>query len=695
MKRFIIFLLVLLSSVCIVYSLEDKNKAALTVKTTDPLSLSIMCSEIDSITFSNVDLNGVVHDSIVTQLVHTPDTILAFPIDSIFDVSFTDQSIHAEIFNNYNDLSTYLNDIEATQMDSATVVSKILTWLNEQDNVVSAALMENNSGIEVTYSQGGTGHITFEHLEEIYDLDEPVFSPERDNASLLTRSSEPIYHDITAIEGEEILKNTNFLFFRGVREEFLQLQNGSYYFNKIIQESPISGFINTPRVGDLNGLSKGLKECSVAIITQTHGADNRSGSFQVEKFSGIAYDLINDVFDTNIVLAFNKYFIRTYLVTWVTPFFFTKYNSGQGVGILNYCWSDSMRVHIDNLATKNANIEQKSFASHVPATLALGNRQRAKKYLSYLCKGYTHSEAVKKTNQYIVSLGNEAWDCKLFEEVECKPKRFFSIENIDSFTKYGPEYAMVYCMIKGWTNLKHDEIKNFKIWYKDEKFEHPDETCKVHEFEVKPGNVFTSKLLNDTLKFTDDGPNVIVFNVLQGDNGIHTYYTLGFEYNDEIYHGKVDSLTCIAQGVTEGDWIDMGLPSGIIWASKNYKETYNIDIDEFIELNLPTKAQFEELFSDDNTYKVQLNSQWIRLVSKHNGNRIDFFFGGSPRTKYVMNGIKYVSTDDRKDYYYNLFWRSDFGFPDIHLLLYKDAKFGFIENAKVDNSNYHCVRLVK
>lgn len=687
--------MVLLSSICIVYSLEDKNKTALTVKTTDPLSLSIMCSEIDSITFSNVDLNGVVHDSIVTQLIHTPDTILVFPIDSIFDVSFTNQSIHAEIINNYNDLSTYLNDIEATQMDSATVVSKILTWLNEQDNVVSAALMENNSGIEVTYSQGGTGHITFEHLEEIYDLDEPVFSPERDNASLLTRSSEPLYHDITAIKDEEILKNTKFLYFRGFDDPLLWSANGSLVFEEAIKQSPISNSIITPKVSNLEGLISGLKESSVAIITQTHG-EPTFGSFMVN-YSPYYLKLYGeDLLQPDLKVYFkDKIFEFSVRIAWVKPKFFDKFETGEGVGVLSYCWSDAMRTYLDSKVNESSNaIKHKSFASQETKTYAPGNRLRAREYLYNLCRGYTHAEAVKNSNKQIATVSpDQGNDGQLFKEVECKPKRFFSIENIDSFTKYGPEYAMVYCMIKGWTNLKHDEIKNFKIWYKDEKFEHPDETCKVHEFEVKPGNVFTSKLLNDTLKFTDDGPNVIVFNVLQGDNGIHTYYTLGFEYNDEIYHGKVDSLTCIAQGVTEGDWIDMGLPSGTIWASKNYKEAYNIDIDEFIELNLPTKAQFEELFSDDNTYKVQLNRQWIRLVSKHNGNRINFPFYASPTTKYVMNGIKYVS--DRKDYYYNLFWRSDFGFPDIHLLLYKDAKFGFIENAKVDYWNYHCVRLVK
>ncbi|MDE7349944.1 MAG: hypothetical protein K2N25_02665, partial [Muribaculaceae bacterium] len=341
---------------------------------------------------------------------------------------------------------------------------------------------------------------------------------------------------------------------------------------------------------------------------------------------------------------------------------------------------------------------------YVNQTYVVDNIKRNIQYLTFLAKGYTHLDAVKYTNKEYKNPS----DGQFFNEkeadgkpIECKPKRFFSIENKVEYTKYSPEAAMVYFLVKGWTNLKHDEIKNFKIWYKDEPFEHPDETCKVHEFEVKPGNVFTSKLLNDNLDYTDNGPNVMVFNLLEGDNGIRTYYTLGFEYNDEIYHGDVGELMCIAKGVTEGDWIDMGLPSGTFWSSSNYNGASGTGYNTLKELaslgNLPSKAQFEELFSDENTYKVPLNKQWIRLVSKHNGNRIDFLFNG-PFIRYVMDGTKIISTDKDEYIVYKTFWCN--GFPtENHIMNYNDGKFGFIDEPQIYYRNItdfsHCARLVK
>lgn len=711
MKRSLLLFLVLLMGICVVYSLEYKNRTALTLKTTDPLATSVMCNEIDSVTFSKMDINGVLHDSIVTQLVHTPDSVLVFPIDSIYNVSFTDEAVNMEIFHNYKDLSSYLDGIGATQMDSVTVVSKILSWLNKQETVVSAALIENNSGIEIAYSHGGTGYITFEQIEDIPEIGEPIYSLGYEQVHPSTRSSEPVYHNISAIEGEEILNNTKFLFFRGVHDPVLWLANGSYVYEETIEKmSPISGSMISTEVCLLGELLYRIKECSVCIITNTHG--NQLGWFMVDYSPYYLKELSEDLLQAAQAVFFKgEKYEFSLPIAWVKPKLFDQHETGDGVGVLSYCWSDPMRSYLDSkVKGSNNEVKHKNFAAQATKTQATGNRLRANSYLSYLCKGYTHLEAIKNANKYMTTVtAEERNDDQFFTEndennnpLDYAPKRFFSIKNRTDFTKYSPEYAIIYCMVKGWTNLKHEETKNFKIWYKDEPFEHPDETCKVHEFEVVPGNQYTSRLLDDDLVYTDNGPNVMVFNTIEGEDGIFTYYTMGFEHNDEIYHGPVDSLICIAKGVTEGEWIDMGLPSGTIWASSDFAGVNNSKYDILVELssmgNLPSRTQFEELLSDENTFKVPLNKQWIRLVSKHNGNRMDFFLPGHNR-RYIMDGTRLIESDNDSYFIYNVFWCN--GFPtENHIMKYEDCEFEFTQltHAKYAaglNNFSHFARFVK
>lgn len=50
---------------------------------------SFFYSALDSITFSNIDLDGVSHDAVVVQEFHTPDSIYRIPLAEIDSVAFT------------------------------------------------------------------------------------------------------------------------------------------------------------------------------------------------------------------------------------------------------------------------------------------------------------------------------------------------------------------------------------------------------------------------------------------------------------------------------------------------------------------------------------------------------------------------------------------------------------------------------
>ena len=51
--------------------------------------LSFNDADIDSITLSRVDENGVVHDGYVTQIIHSKDSVYISPISSIESITFT------------------------------------------------------------------------------------------------------------------------------------------------------------------------------------------------------------------------------------------------------------------------------------------------------------------------------------------------------------------------------------------------------------------------------------------------------------------------------------------------------------------------------------------------------------------------------------------------------------------------------
>ncbi len=164
------------------------------------------------------------------------------------------------------------------------------------------------------------------------------------------------------------------------------------------------------------------------------------------------------------------------------------------------------------------------------------------------------------------------------------------------------------------------------------------------------------------------------------------YYTMGFEYDDgetkNIYYSDVTAIDGITKGVTQGQCIDMGLPSGTKWAAwnmgankpeedggiygwgeptgtytkqpysspaaggySNYEEVVShyggenpasdisgssYDIAHVKWGNgwrLPTVAQWEELMNDEFTIWQQytLNGvKGIRVISKKNNNKIFF-----------------------------------------------------------------------
>lgn len=85
MKRTLFSLVFMLSAVCI---MAQNVGEAFYVYRNDGQFNAFFRSEVDSITYSYEDIEGNLYDDIVTQLVHTPDTVVAIPLSVIDSVGF-------------------------------------------------------------------------------------------------------------------------------------------------------------------------------------------------------------------------------------------------------------------------------------------------------------------------------------------------------------------------------------------------------------------------------------------------------------------------------------------------------------------------------------------------------------------------------------------------------------------------------
>ena len=96
-------------------------------------------------------------------------------------------------------------------------------------------------------------------------------------------------------------------------------------------------------------------------------------------------------------------------------------------------------------------------------------------------------------------------------------------------------------------------------------------------------------------------------------------------YNDGLKHLEIEKLEAMKEGV---EYVDLGLPSGTLWSSGCVKSS-NVGIQrlsylEATKLNIPTKEQYNELFS--NCYKgfhyIQSSNPDGYLFTGINGNTV-------------------------------------------------------------------------
>ncbi|MCI7399777.1 MAG: hypothetical protein MSH57_05150 [Prevotella sp.] len=174
--------------------------------------------------------------------------------------------------------------------------------------------------------------------------------------------------------------------------------------------------------------------------------------------------------------------------------------------------------------------------------------------------------------------------------------------------------------------------------------------------------------------------------IVHRTNGSEDYYTFQEVDHIEAYLEKEYD----PNAPSDGDYIDLGLPSGIKWASCNlggvnpwdfgdYYAGYSAYMQEVAVpegYSIPGSANFEELIENCEVKTVTYNNvQGNMFTSKINGNKIFLPFAGwyDDRGKYYSNGARYWSFSRKAAAGYNNYFHyflhlsNDYAYVDYEI----------------------------
>lgn len=325
----------------------------------------------------------------------------------------------------------------------------------------------------------------------------------------------------------------------------------------IIDCTPVNATLMSNKTeGDINYLLGGLANAGIAIVSHTHGVDI-NGGFQIDN----NYSMVDGV------RGFRFYIRNNYIVYFeekntyvVFPSIFKLIDPGKGVALMNYCWSSMFGEFVEKNYSEKA---KRDFVGYIDEAKMAQNKERVLGYLEQMLNGSVHSKALEKVNSLHYDDGqtfvshNRGNDYRLFS-IESRPPKAHTDKGV----------AEVEFMVKGWNNLKKD-IKSVKIWYSPEPFETPTDNLQFITMNFGYSG-FRDQIygLQNKVSFPD-GNNFYFRLLLEGLDSDMLYYCLGFEYNGKTYFGKIQSVANIRNGITQGQCIDLGLPSGTKWAAWN------------------------------------------------------------------------------------------------------------------------------
>lgn len=529
---------------------------AIKIDTSRPLPDQIPCNDIDSIAYSAI-LDSTGRTVGYNQNVFTPDTILTYPVDSIRQTEFMDITDDEVVRKNFSNLSDHVESQGLTGKDASTVRDNIKSWLTSQPEVEGVTLINDDTDIKITYRNGKEAYVSFISLDE-YDM--PENEPQTITSALKTADSDNIYVNIEAQPGEEILPNAEILHFKVMKNVlFWLLCESESEIQEVIDQSPVNATLRSNKnPGDLNFLIENLANAGIAIVSHTHGT-YIDGGFQVDNnYSQVGGVRVFIIYRKNKIYEFWK---KTKIYAIRTDNIIKLIDAGKGVALMNYCGSSGFGEFVKKYYPEKA---KRDFVGYIDTANAIMNTSRVLNYLRLMLNGYVHSKALEKVNSQYYT------DGQTFVSHNCgNDYRLFSIESRPPKAHTDKGVAEVDFKVKGWNNLKKD-INSVKIWYSPEPFETPTDDLQFITMDFKTTSVYDYWHYNLWSRGSFPDGNDFYFRLLlEGLDSDMLYYCLGFEYNGKTYFGKIQSVANIRNGITQGQCIDLGLPSGTKWAAWN------------------------------------------------------------------------------------------------------------------------------
>lgn len=507
--------------------------------------------------------------------------------------------------------------------------SDLLSWLDKQKwvkevNTYSDYLVPKTSLglndivglIKITFENNAIFSILLDYAASNYT--DKFFS---DLESYLTLSR---IVDVSYIEGEDIIDNTNVLYIQGRTMLSFKEQNKSTAEkeNSMIQTFQQSSPVNfklTPVFKSLSFLEQNMNDFGMILLGQTHGGfeynSNHSGWFQVED------QYINNILNCGITIDIKNHMIgesnKEPNIYCVSPFLIGKRNIKDNTIFWgSYCYSYFMQKHIPNTTFFGYLTKENYFA---------GSTQMAEFFYN-MSLGMTYKEAIenknpitKKTNpinkEYDFSNQND-------EIVHVVPatnhpeskQRYFSISTED-VTEKSNYHPVIKGKINGFKNLKSNIFLYVYVYEKEEEFNVED--------------------LNKNMRW------IPTKNI--GEDGSFTYEYVGFplteypkefkvfvaiNYRGNIYHGPIKTLKTkgMCPNKNHPHWINLGYSSKTEWRCCNEGASTPEDYGNYFTFgqvsSAPSYEQARELSLESKFWGGTLNGVKGRLVIGPNGNCI-------------------------------------------------------------------------
>jgi len=520
--------------------------------------VAIPLKNVDSISFSKLSADGLTDTAFVTALFSALDSVHAIPLSSIDSMSI----VEVESRNVSYQIGT-LRQYALTQQgqDVGVFQDSLFQWLQRQDWVAGVRMNAERDAMVVTFDTGVKYTIAFvnEDSEDGQDA----------SAAALRPFGEPAVtgiemYDVSEEEDEEIISGKRALYVEGCT--MWQWDYDAYIekLRQTVKDSPVD-LVWTEKTKDISFLQEDYSDCGLLIITETHGAIDAQGAFQVQASSSDPYLLQKFTYKENgkektdysilyqgmTITVVKGKVLWVGNVYWVEPCHVAKALDGnRPIVFANYCWSYGL--------TKVPRLNDCLLFGYVTQSGHSQNQERLQKFTELILNGSTFAQAiaeVKKPYVFNTILG----------QLTCLPKsnksdslrRYFSIgtSEVTEFSQGG--CPIIRGRVNGYGNLKKKKVQVEFVLYVhegDAPFIPSDDGVKTYTYAVlidKEGNLSCNygSLLEPDMPYS---------------------FRFGMEFDGKIYYGPmVTYRNALCPDGQHPHLIDLGLPSGTRWACCN------------------------------------------------------------------------------------------------------------------------------